>query len=216
MRWQFYNLADNDLSAKKHVLENLSMGVGQGNALSTRLTAQFEGAAGSAVAIAFEALDLEKVDAFRWAGTYSNGLLLNDFLKPHSVPLTQFPIGGMGQYVEKYLQGSHRAVVVCENWSAKRSEMTKWPYVNQSRMIYFGEQVYHFLAHGDTDLDLIDSTIRESADHWGIGVCSLCKDIPHTEIQSEAFFDEIVTNAAHIFVPAFDGEGFLVWSPVMA
>lgn len=215
MKWKYYSLPDDDPKAKKHVLENLSMGVHHGNALSTRLISRFSDMRGQVVAIAFETLDIDNVDEFRWAGSYADGKWLNDALEHRNVPLTQFPIAGMGQFIEKYLQNSEQSVVVCENWSASRSEIAEWPYVNQSRMVYFGEQVYHILVHGDSDPDPIDSTIRESGGHWGIGVCSRCRDVPQTEIELEAFFDEIVANTTHIFVPAFDGEGYLVWSPML-
>jgi hypothetical protein len=214
MKWQIYHLPDNDPKALKHIVENLSMGGWHQNALSTRLTARFSSAPGSAIAITFEQLDLERVEAFRWAGAYAGSKWLHDALGPDKIPRSEFPITGMVQFVDEYLRGDEHSVVVCENWSGRRSEMAKWPYVNQSRMLYFGEQVYHLLKHGDTSLELIDDTISESKSHCGIGVCSSCEVVPDGEVHSEAFFDEIVGNTKHIFVPAFDGEGFLIWSPM--
>lgn len=63
------------------------------------------------------------------------------------------------------------------------------------------------------DLELIDSTVRYANHHWFTGICSLSNEFPQDEINSAAYFDEVVANTKHIFVPALDDEGYIVWSP---
>lgn len=52
--------------------------------------------------------------------------------------------------------------------------------------------------------------------HWQTGVCSSCAKVPKDDILDELFLDEIVEDTEHIFIPAFDGSGYLIWSPELA
>jgi hypothetical protein len=49
---------------------------------------------------------------------------------------------------------------------------------------------------------------------WQTNVCSACISVPEGDIPDEAFLDEIVQNTEHIFMPAFDGSGYIIWSPL--
>jgi hypothetical protein len=89
--------------------------------------------------------------------------------------------------------------------------------MRESRTVFYGDEVYHLLSSIDAgNLEFIATTVWEADNQWLTGVCSLAEQVPQHEIRSEEFFDEIISNLAHIFVSAFDGEGYLVWSPVLA
>ena len=79
--------------------------------------------------------------------------------------------------------------------------------------MFCGEDVYHILMSADDNYDAIECAIRESTHHWGMGVCTLHEGVQPTEPLSKAVIDEIVADTVHIFTPALDGEGYLIWSP---
>jgi hypothetical protein len=81
-----------------------------------------------------------------------------------------------------------------------------------SRLAFFGNEVHHVLTPEDTDPELIEDTIREPCRQWFSGVCAAGLTIPNNNEFSTDFLDQLVAGTEHIFVPAFDGEGFLVWS----
>jgi hypothetical protein len=212
MKWKCYAIADDDPRAKKHVLANLSMGAHK-HTLTKKLLSHFSEASGAMVAIAFESLDLEKDYLYEY-GTYQGGKGLNDVLRGQDIPQRDCPIGGLIILLEKYLRSSRESVVLCENWIATREDLTVWR-PRESRILLYGEEVYHVLTSEDASFEAIETTIRESEHHWATGVCCLCERVPQRDIPSEAFFDAIVANTAHIFTPALDEEGYLIWSPTL-
>lgn len=216
MRWKHFPISENDLGAKKHVLENVSMGAME-HTLSKKLLARFSSMTGPFVLVAFDFLDIERVRDYAY-GTYSGGKDLHSAMGGQRIPQEHAPIGGLIAIVQEHLRTSQDAIVLCENWIATRTSLAKrqakWGPL-ESRVLLYGEEVYHILTSADVDYDQIECTIRESRRHWATGVCCHAVNLPHDEISSEAFFDDIVLNATKIFVPALDQEGYLVWSPKM-
>lgn len=115
---------------------------------------------------------------------------------------------------EAYLQTAPDAIVVCENLVANRATYANMPSEYLPPISCFGDdEVYHLLQRKHIGLDAVEDSIRMSQAHWGIGVCSRCDHVPEGDIPGEAFFDAIVSNTKYVFMPAFDGDGFLIWSP---
>jgi hypothetical protein len=77
---------------------------------------------------------------------------------------------------------------------------------------YGDNEVYHIVTPAITDPDLVEAAVVASH-HWQTGVCSACAAVPDGDIPDEAFLDGIVDNTRHIFIPAFDGSGYLIWDP---
>lgn len=216
MKWKYFAVAQDDLRAKAHVIDNVNVGAQQ-HTLSRKLLSEFSEAGGKALVIAFESLDLDYPHLYKFA-TYRNGQ--SDPVGTDPSAWTDAPRWGLVEFIDKWLQKSRDAVVLCENWLANREEATRgvangsW----ESRILCFGtNEVYHILTSEDCGNGAaIEATLRESQYQWATGVCSRCADLPHGDIPSEAFFDGIVDSVEHIFVPALDEEGFVVWSPQAA
>jgi hypothetical protein len=229
MKWKYFPLADNDPKAKGKVLENVSMGAFE-HTLTKKLLSRFSDATGPMLLIAFDSLDAEAECLFDY-GAYDGGKTLDEAAGKQSILQRDSPVGGLVQFLENYLRSRDNAVLFCERWTGTRTRLVNWPPdwpPLESQHLYFREEVYTVLKGEAASWDSIEFTVREGNSHWATGVCSLCKKVPRghvpgvvsptediasAEIPSEAFFDEIVANTAHIFTPALDGEGYLVWSP---
>jgi hypothetical protein len=117
----------------------------------------------------------------------------------------------MARFVADYLGSTADAVVICEDWMASRASIPNMK-LNRPRIACFGDdEVYYLLTPGITDLDAIEDTVVPMA-RYQTGVCSTCASVPDGDIPDEGFLDEVTRNARHVFVPAFDGSGYLIWS----
>ena len=116
----------------------------------------------------------------------------------------------LAEFVAVELRSNASAVTVCENWRFDRATIAQSRIV-RPRIAFFHDEVYHLLTPEITDRDLMEDTLW----CWGryqTGVCSSCEHLPGDEISDEQFLDEVARNARHVFVPAFDGSGYLIWS----
>ncbi|MDR3232442.1 MAG: hypothetical protein LBT46_02025 [Planctomycetaceae bacterium] len=206
-KWQYYPLAADNLKAKKQVLENLEMGVLCKHTLCKKLLQRFSESSGDMLLIAFESLDLDADWLYKYA-TYCDGKSRPS--NSESITWMDSPLWGLISFVDKHLLKSNEAVVLCENLFADRKIVTVSP--KESRLLFFKDEVYHILTKENAGRpESIECAIRESEYQWATSVCSSCAEVPLGDIPSEAFFDAIVANTTHIFVPALDGEGYLVW-----
>ncbi len=224
MRWTYYPLADDDQKAKTQVLKNLEVGAYE-HALSRKLLQRFSEASGPMLLIAYEQLDLD-ADYLYGDATYCGGYLLRDLPDRPWMDNPQWDLPdsswmdntrwGLIPFIHKYLLKSKESVVLCENVADTREFAIKRQ--RESRMLFFKEEVYHVLTHENAySPELIEFTIHESENHWGTtNVCSSFAEVPQGEISSETFFDTIVANTKHIFTPALDNDGYLVWTPCVS
>lgn len=211
MKWKLFPIAESDPKAKKQVVENLSMGAWK-HTLSRRLLTRFSDASGPMLLVAFDTLDLD-VDYLYAYATYEGGKGWFEASGKRVLPQEDCPIGGLVAFVEDYLRHTEHGVTICENWALTRNEYLASLVLHESRVAFFGDEVYHILTNVDTTFEAIETAVRESSHHWATGVCSSLEAVPQHDIPTEAVFDTIVANTAHIFVPALDGEGYLIWSP---
>jgi hypothetical protein len=208
MMWKYFSLPDTDLRAKAHVLRNIEAG-GHEHALSKKLLSRFSAAGGPMVLIAYASLDLESTLLYDDA-TYAGGQAVAP--EWNTAPWTDSPTWGLIDLLDRWLGASDRSLVICENFFLTREHLANAP--RESRIRLYGDHVYHVLSSEDFGRrDAIECTIREWNYDWGTGVCAEHVDILEGEIPSEPFFDEVASSSAHIFVPALDGAGYLVWSP---
>ncbi len=89
------------------------------------------------------------------------------------------------------------------------SQSQLWP---PKRVYYLNEDVYHTLEHGEADLDTIERAVIPRH-YWQTNLCTRCIRLPDGDTLSSQFIDGIVRDARHVIVPAFDGCGYLIWSP---
>src|SRR5207302_1919864 len=113
-------------------------------------------------------------------------------------------------FIAEYLQTAKNAAVVCENWGTNRKIFVNWPWGEPPPVSCFGEnEIYHIVTPDVSDPEEIENAIVPRH-QWQTGVCSRCKQVPKGDIPDVAFLDEIVENTKHVFVPAFDGSGYLI------
>lgn len=213
MKWKYFPIPSDDERAKAHTVENLKVGA-QGHTLSKKLLSRFGEARGRFLLIAFESIDLDYPYLYKYA-TYNRGRSEASLTGP--IDWTDSTQWGLVDFLDTWLRTSRDAVVLCENWLATREDAMRgvadasW----ESHVLCFGDnEVYHVLTSDDCGNGaIIEATLRESQYQWATGICSRCADLPRGDVPSEAFFDDIVGSTEHIFVPALDEEGFLVWSP---
>jgi hypothetical protein len=225
MKWAYCQLGENNDNAKKHVMANISY-VAYRHTLAKKLMARFYSASGSILAIVMASLKLDKVTDYSHRAYYDLGRGMYGRIDEveGGEKIGDRPIDGLVSFLRDFLRLSDQGAVVIENWIAKRTdphmslEARARPEVQAaclctSRVAFFGDEVYHVLTPVDTDPELIEDTIREPWHQWFTGVCAADVTIPDSDVWSEGFLDELVNTTEHIFVPAFDDEGFLVWSP---
>jgi hypothetical protein len=212
MKWTYYPLSESDQKAKEHVVKNLEVGAYE-HTLSRKLLSRFSAARGPALLIAFESLDLDSDYPFQHARTYCGGK------HPHpdvdSASWMDSTRWGLIPIIDKHLLKTKDPVVLCENVFLTPKTFARNPPA--SRVLLYRDEVYHVLTRENgARPESTECAIREWEQTWGTAVCSSSVEVPWGEIESDSFFDEIVANTKHIFVPALDGEGYLVWSPVLS
>lgn len=213
MKWKYFTIPETDAAARIHIFQNFAT-CAQEHTLSKKLLMHFAEAHGPMLLIAFESIDLDYQYLYQYA-TYNGGKA--EASTGETLSYFDSPIFGLIEFIQTWLGTSRDAVVLCENWLATREEAKRgvadgsW----ESPVLCFGaNQVYHVLTNDDRcNGDAIEAALRESQHHWSVGVCSRYADVPRGDVPTESFFEDIVDSAEHIFVPALDNEGFLVWSP---
>jgi hypothetical protein len=109
------------------------------------------------------------------------------------------------------MEENQHGVVFCENWTTDRSEVAQWAWPPPHIAWLNRTELYSVLTSEVTDPELMEAALPRHLFGQN-AVCATCSCVPVGEIQSEAYFDEIVQRTDLLIVPAFDGEGYLVWS----
>ena len=199
MKWKSFPVPDGDSRAKAQVIENLTMGAYE-HSLSRKLVECFSERGGSAVLIAWESIDLDGQDLYKYA-TYGGG---KADLSPKPASWMDSPRWGLVAFADTWLRDQSNAVVLCENWAATRQALLRAP--RESRTTCFGDEVYHLLTSQDAGAqDAIECALRESEHHWATSVCSWCDEVPRGDIPSMDFIDAIVAMHPHFYTRARRG-----------
>ena len=186
MKWKYFPLAGTDPKVRNYILKCLSAGA-YDHRLSRVLKARVSDLIGSVVLVAFESLDLEKISDYEFAAFYG-GKGLHDAIGSKAVSQMDSPLGGLALFLEHHLHSSKDAIVLCENlYDTRQKYIANWR-PRESRVIFFGEEIYHIVTDGNANFRSIETAIRESMDRWSTGVCSFCDNVPENNIMSEAFF----------------------------
>jgi hypothetical protein len=156
------------------------------------------------VAIVPDWLEIAKLPAYKYTITPTKGLGAYDS--------GQRPVDRVVAFISDYLRVIDDAIVVCENFRWTRRTYENWtdgrlPPVS----CYSDDEVYHVLRLG-IESDLIEDAIRFSQGHCGTTVCSLCERPQMNNDINEDFLNAIVRKAQHVIIPAFGGDGMLIWS----
>lgn len=190
---------DNE-NARSFILESLDVCASQ-HLLSRKLLSRLSSATGPLYAITGEQVDADVLKSYDFTSA-----------PPDGENTGKRPVEILVSIMADYLRATQDAVVICENWAACRDDIAKWPWPPPRVVCYGDNEVYHVLTPEITDPELIEAAIATSH-YWQTGVCSACAHVPDGDIPDESYLDEIVRNTRHLFVPAFDNSGFLLWSP---
>jgi hypothetical protein len=207
MSWKYFTLATEDPRGLNQIMENISFGA-QEHTMSRKITERVAQTPGSIVLIADESLDLSHLANFMAGGVYDKSVATAP-TGPDLRAIHTYPLGGLSRILERWLNASCMSVVICENELNTKDALPRMP-PRESRLLTYGNELYHVLLSGDASFERIEYTIRESSHYWMTGVCSLCAGKCEGEVGSEAFFDDLVGNTGYVFTPALDGEGYLV------
>jgi len=189
--------------ARDFVLESLDCV--EFHTLSRKLLDQLQTAHGPVMAIVPPWINLDKLPAYNQDPGGANGQYEEGC----------FPQDRLAGLIQEYFKATPGGVGVCESWGWDR-RCTQWPDIKDPwfppRLACFGDdEVYHFVLPGHTFDQIQEGVIARA--YWQTGTLSVCRQVPEADIPDESFFDEIVRNVKHVFVPAFDGGGYLIWTP---
>ena len=136
------------------------------------------------------------------------------------------PHDDMGRFVVEYHRRVPQALTIVEDWATHPSERielfpdlsaadrAKYSLPAEDRLLYVGQKDLLSCVAG-TDVLLSDAEfLGRAKHHWQTGVCTTCDTLPpwHSVVD-DAFVDGLVANLRHVFVPCFDTDGYLIWSP---
>jgi hypothetical protein len=202
MRSKSVDIGPHCETARYHILDSLSI-CAHDHILSGKLLDRFSGATGSIVAIAGDWFDFDRISNYE---LYPGGPTGEDYASGER------PTERLVALVSEFLAETEDAIVVCENWGAeRRHNIASWPWA-PPRISCLGERdIYHILTQGMNNPEMIEAAVVPRH-HWQTGVCSTCPCFPDGDIPNEEFLDNIVQNTKKIFVPAFDGTGYLIWT----
>ena len=210
MGWRYYPLPQNDAKGEAHVMRSLSAGAGD-HILSRKIKERVSKISGQMLLVALETLDFQRISDYDFGGTYSERGL-DEESRTEGNSQREGPLGGLFLFVETHLHSSSEAVVLCENlYDTRTNYLANWR-PRESRVLFYGEEIYHVVTSNDCSFESVETAVRESSGRWAIVVCSFCKVLPEAQVASEAFFDEIVANVKSIVTLALDEEGYLIWS----
>lgn len=150
---------------------------------------------------------------FRQDRSYSGGKACHEAHQGISFDWGDTTRGGMIEFLQEYIGTQPDALIACFNCNESRStDVTRtW---RESHRVYFEEDVYHIASRTAAGFSEFEILLRESDDQIAmIGICTNMTEILPDVIGSTAVLETLAAHTKHVFTNAFDGEGYLVWTP---
>jgi hypothetical protein len=169
---------------------------------------RYAGTHGQVVAVFPDWIPIENLSSFRYswtrpleAGRYEHGLS---------------PKKSLAIFIDDYLRITSGSLVVFENLIADKNTYVDWKWGPPPPVsIYDNSEIYHVIKASGRSLKQIEDVIRKSFFQWGTAVCSIDSYMQDDNICTLPFLSDVSENANHIIIPAFDDDGFLIWSPLV-
>jgi hypothetical protein len=201
----FVDLSRDDIKARSFILDSLEV-TSHDYALSRKLLERWAGAGGNLAAIFGSGIDLGLLSSYDccWPVPEDSG-----FHYAGATPERTHE--RMARFVAGYLTSARGAVAVCEEWMAGRADLPEMRCPRPRTGCLGDEELYYVLTSKIADLEAIEDAVRPGG-RYQTGVCSTSEEVPEGDVLDEGFLDEVARNARQIFVPAFDGSGYLIWS----
>jgi hypothetical protein len=113
--------------------------------------------------------------------------------------------------IKNYLGASNDNIVIFENSSVESNDNVISSF--DSNLLFFGQEVYHYLTVVDLDVDKIKVTISEASNAWQNVV--IFTKIKFNELLnkveiSEEMLKTLTFNSSKIIVDAYDLDGFMI------
>jgi hypothetical protein len=124
----------------------------------------------------------------------------------------------MVEEIKGHLLQKTENICVLENYLARPKDPCL--IKSQSHLFFYREEVYHLLSSNDAEKDVILNAISESSSiPIFIGFMtsieqSIQKSIGWMQYIKEEFLTIMAERTVKIFVGAYDGEGYLIWSQI--
>lgn len=118
----------------------------------------------------------------------------------------------LAAFVHAYLASSDRALLLCQVGSFGKKSLAIWDWSVPPRYFSDGEEEgYYALKSEDRDALRIEATLSDALGYFGAAICTkFSADRLGRELDG-SILEEAAANAEYLIVPAFDGDGFLVW-----
>jgi hypothetical protein len=115
--------------------------------------------------------------------------------------------------IQDFLSEGNDRICIFENFPARASD--PWVARDQSKLLIFGDEVYHPLYEDRIERNDIEQAIIDAASFEVIGILSSLADL-YTELKgkNKITYDQLKTlseRTEKIIVGAYDCEGYLIW-----
>jgi hypothetical protein len=120
----------------------------------------------------------------------------------------------LAAFVQDYLGSNDQSLLFCQVGTCGKHALAIWDWSVPPR--YFedveGEGYYALKSEDRSDLSRVEETLRDGLrGHYAAAICTKVSADRLTGELDGAILEEAAGNAEYLIVPAFDGDGYLVW-----
>jgi hypothetical protein len=189
--------------AHEFLLSSLSVCACQ-HMLSRMLLEKYSSYAGRILAITPGVGDLTSIHDFRMSWDSSPNVSgIAEIPSPRAVLIS---------LAQAFLLSGSANIVVTENfgWNKRHIENLVWA---PPRMMHVCDNdILHILASSMTSYDEVERSLAQRH-HWQTTVLATVTHIPEGVDAGELFIKDIADGAHGNVIPAFDGDGYIIWDP---
>lgn len=157
---------------------------------------------GEIFALLPEDADVEMIRTFT-ADQYTRGFVVHSGI----------PAECLASYIWKYLEEDKNRLCLMQNYDADPKPI--WMDSFQTQAVVYGQEIYQVASKASGSAESVLAAIREAASLWiFIGVLAEVQDSSRwltTPTVTVEDLEDVVEHITHVFVMAFDSEGYVVW-----
>lgn len=115
-------------------------------------------------------------------------------------------------FVQSYLGSSDRALLLCQVGD-ERKTLEIWDWSAPPRYFEDAEKEGYYALKSEDRQDFlrVEATLSAALGHFGAAICTKVSAGRLTRELDGAILEQAAANAEYLIVPAFDGDGYLVW-----
>lgn len=119
----------------------------------------------------------------------------------------------LASYIWKYLEEYENGLCLMQNYEA--TPTSQWLGRRKSKVVLLDMEAYHVASKASGSAESVLNAIREAEGPWiFMGVLAQAQNTDRWMTTSTITVDDledVVKHITHVFVMAFDGEGYIVW-----